>query len=163
MQGSRLIPHTQYHNNHIVSLRTLKSNEMFKRNNQIWFMSGLALTIRVTRDELRPLYSVHGSVHTSPSLYWVSTCLTKRVLCPVFKLRHFSISFQWKRIERFKCKSLTLFRSVASRKYECWKRCWRLYLRYSCFQSMIKQVKSKKLWTLFGRPNFCIWRLKKFV
>ena len=70
-------------------------------------MSGLALTIRVIRDKLKPLYGAYCSVHASPPLYWVSTFLTKRVLCPVFKLRHFSISFQWKRIKGLSDTSLT--------------------------------------------------------
>lgn len=107
MQGSRLKRHTQCHNNHIVSLSALKSSEMFQRNNRIWFMSGLALTIRVIRDKLKPLYGAYCSVHASPPLYWVSTFLTKRVLCSVFKLRHFSVSFQWKRIKGLSDTSLT--------------------------------------------------------
>ena len=39
------------------------------------------------------------------------------VLCPILKLRH--LSFQRKRIERFQRKSFPLFRSFASRKFEC--------------------------------------------
>ena len=93
------------------------------------------------------------------SCYCVITRPTKRVLCAIFKLRHLSISFQWKRIEKFKCKSLTLFRSLASRKNECLKRYLEMYFRHSCFLYIIR---SKNIMDTFWRPNFCIWRPKFF-
>ena len=71
MQGSTLINHTQYQNNHILSLKALESNEMFEGNyNRICFKSGLGLKIRVTRDELKLLYGTWLVIHASPPLYW---------------------------------------------------------------------------------------------
>lgn len=146
MQRYKLINHTQHQNNHILSLKALKSYEMFQGNKRICFKSGLALTIRVTRYELKLLYGAWLVIHASPPLYWErNECYVQSSNLDTFRFRFNENALN--------CLSASLrpFLDHSSKKYDCLKRCLEMYYRNSCLLSM---TRSKKLWTLFGDQIF---------